>query len=198
MFDPASFARGAAGFPTNGDVNTQLSADAGRAYADGQRPYAGGNQPIASTPLPANFSGPYYGGLAQPFPISGKALGLFFIVVLGYFFARSQAEELVAGGVLGAPLLALSSRLIRVTQRATLWSSLKAACLAMAAYMVVNALFRTFGGIDDLRSDAVGIFVYAIVIVLMLRSNFRGVTGFVKAYAVGAVTLLLVMMGMGV
>jgi hypothetical protein len=193
--DPNSFRAGENGYgPTSFGVNAQLANEAGRAYADSTRPsFAATTNP--ALPATPSFSGtPYYGGPATPLPAG--IIGWIFLPILGYIFAKSQTEVVALAGVLGVPLLGLASRVLQVPQRPTLWRSFKAACLAMVAYLVVTR-FGTPYVPQPMLLDVTGVIGYGAVMTFMLRTNLKGVAGFLKACAIGAANIFLVIVVMG-
>ena len=195
VMDYANFKAGENGYgPTSNGINAQLANEAGKAFADSTRP-AFGAATNAALPATPNFGGaPYYGSPATPFPTG--IVGWILLPIIGYFFARAQTEVLAMAGVLGMSVLGLASRVLQVPQRPTLWQSFKAACLGMAAYLVVKRLGTPFVPQDTLL-DAVGVIGYAAVMTYVLRANLKGLAGFLKACAIGAANVFLVVVGMG-
>jgi hypothetical protein len=198
MQDDNAFRAAQNGFQTGGFVDSQISAQAGANWAAATQPIIGALPPTPAAPA-FNSGGAYYGGPARPFPT--WIVGWFLLIVAGYIFARPQTEVLAIGALLSVPLLVLGSRVLGSGERATAWRSFKCACVAMAAYMLMKVVLtkiNVIGQVSDLESDIVGVVAYGAVIAIMLRRSFGGVGGFIKACAVGAVTLLLLTVGMGV
>ncbi len=203
MQDDNAFTAARNGYQTGGFVNSQISAQAGAEFGAATRPNVG-TAPIGPTIPVFNGGGLYYGGgsyagPARPFPT--WIVVWFLIIVGGYIFARPQTVVLAAGGLLGAPLLVLGSRVLGGAERATAWRSFKCACFAIAAYMLTKVVVtktHLIGQISDLESDIAGVVAYGVVVAFMLRKSFGGMGGFIKACVVGAVTLFLLTLGMGI
>jgi hypothetical protein len=194
--DPSNFRAGENGYgPTSFGIDAQIANEAGRAYADSTRPAFGATTNPASPATPQFGGAPYYGGPATPFPTG--IVGWMTLPIIGYLFARSQTEIVALGGALGMALLGVASRVLRVPQRPTLWRSFKAACLGMLAYLVVKRFGTRFMPQEALL-DAVGVIGYGSVMAYLLRANLKGVAGYLTACAIGAVTIFLVIVVMGV